>query len=335
MKSVIRFGQYSSVAVLSAVSDWLVFTLLVSGIGADHLASLMTARVVGGLVSFAANRHWTFAAGKHPSLSRSGRRFLALYAFSYLLSAGLFSLLTGAGLAAYPAKLLTDLCCFLVNFAVMKAYVFSSGVDRRDFWNDRILAWEASRYDRSESVVSSSLLARREMALSLMAPHLPGRQVVELGCGSGRLAERIIAGGAAAYQGFDLSAVAIDEARRRNTSPAVSFAQGSVADLPDQGDALVFSLGLLDWLSPEDIARVLALGSDGLWLHSLSERRVSPQQLIHRSYSRLAYRSGYRPAYHRIADIDALLAANGMPPAQVFRHPRLRFGMFISNFPLG
>lgn len=335
MKSVIRFGQYSSVAALSALSDWAVFSLLVSGCGADHLASLMAARLVGGLVSFAVNRNWTFAGKKHRSLSQSGRRFLLLYGFSYLLSAGLFSLASWAGLPPYPAKLLTDLSCFLVNFAVMKTYVFSEAVDRRKFWDGRILKWEASRYDRPESVASSSLRARQQLALSLLAPHLAGRRVVELGCGSGRLAEPIIAGGATSYQGFDLSPLAIDEARRRTSSPGIAFAQGSVADLPPQGDALLFSLGLLDWLSPEEIARILALGADGLWLHSLSELRASPQQLIHRSYSRLAYRSGYRPAYHRVSDIDALLAANGMPPARVFRHPRLRFGIFIGNFPLG
>lgn len=332
MKTVLRFGQYSGVAALSAASDWLTFTVLVSALGVDHLASLMAARLVGGLVSFAVNRQWTFSGGARHSLSRSGRRFLLLYAASYGLSAGLFSLLSAVRLPPYPAKLITDLTCFLVNFAVMKTYVFADPSDRRTFWDRRILAWEGARYDRPPGVMSSSLQARQEMAMALLGPHLAGRRVVELGCGSGRLAGRIMAGGAAAYHGYDLSPVAIDEARRRNPSPGVAFTAAAVGEIAPPGDALLFSLGLLDWLSPAEIARLLA--GDGLWLHSLSERRASPQQLLHRCYSRLAYRSGYRPAYHRVAEIDALLAAAGQPPARVFRHPRLRFGIFISNFEM-
>ncbi|HIJ62508.1 MAG TPA: methyltransferase domain-containing protein [Rhodospirillaceae bacterium] len=332
MRSVIRFGQYGSVAALSAASDWLAFSLLVSALGAGHLASLMTARIIGGLVSFAANRHWTFSGGNTLGLSRNGRRFLLLYGFSYLLSAGLFSLLTQGSLPAYPAKLITDLTCFLVNFAVMKAYVFAQAVEPRDFWNGRILAWEASRYDGPQNVASSSLRARQDLALALLAPYLPGRRVVELGCGSGRLAERLIAAGAISYHGYDLSPVAVAEARRHVPSPQITFSEAPVDAVPATGDALVISLGLLDWLAPDEIARVLALGADGLWLHSLSEVRPSPQQLIHRLYSRLAYRAGYRPAYHRISQIDALLAGQGLPPARVFRHRSLRFGAFIANF---
>jgi putative flippase GtrA len=120
-----RFGSYGSVAMLSAGGDWVIFSLLVSLLGAGHLASLMTARIVGGVTSFVGNRYWTWAARRQIAITQQGRRFLLLYGFSYVLSVALFSLFTAAlRLPPYPAKLITDTACFVVNFVVMHHYVF-------------------------------------------------------------------------------------------------------------------------------------------------------------------------------------------------------------------
>jgi putative flippase GtrA len=120
-----RFLRYSGVALASAGSDWLVFCVLVSGVRTAHLPALMVARVVGGGVSFLANRHWTWGANRRVGLTQQGRRFLVLYAGSYSFAVALFSLLVdGLGLPAYPGKLATDIACFIGNFLVMNAYVF-------------------------------------------------------------------------------------------------------------------------------------------------------------------------------------------------------------------
>jgi putative flippase GtrA len=120
-----RFLRYSWVALLSAGGDWLVFSILVSLCGVAHLSSLMIARGVGGLVSFFANRHWTWGTRREIAVTRQARRFLFLYAFSYGLAVALFSLLVdGMRIPPYPGKLATDATCFLVNFLVMNGYVF-------------------------------------------------------------------------------------------------------------------------------------------------------------------------------------------------------------------
>jgi putative flippase GtrA len=121
----VRFLRYSWVALMSAGSDWLVFSTLVSLAGLAHLPCLMVARVVGGLVSFVANRHWTWGSRHRVTVTQQGRRFLVLYACSYALAVALFSLLVdGLRLPTYPSKLATDGTCFLVNYVVMNAYVF-------------------------------------------------------------------------------------------------------------------------------------------------------------------------------------------------------------------
>ena len=120
-----RFVRYSSVALLAAGADWLVFVLLTWAMGFWPLSSLMIARVVGGLTSFLSNRYWTWSANRHITVTQQGRRFLAVYAFSYALSVLLFRLLTTIILLSpYLGKIATDTCCFIFNFVVMNIYVF-------------------------------------------------------------------------------------------------------------------------------------------------------------------------------------------------------------------
>ena len=119
--------------------------------------------------------------------------------------------------------------------------------DPKAFWNAKILGWEASRYGgASPGLVeglagraSSSLRFRLDVAARLLAPHLAGRRVVELGCGSGLLAERLLTLGAASYQGYDISDAAIGRggatAPRSPLREAMRFAVAAVADAAAPG----------------------------------------------------------------------------------------------------
>ena len=219
-----------------------------------------------------------------------------------------------------------------------------------DFWNARILGWEESRYapaavaptllEGIAARASSSVRFRLHAAVALLAPHLRGRRVVELGCGSGLLAQKLMALGAAGYLGIDISPVAIARARERaaaaSSDAAVRFAVGAVADLEPLGDALTFSLGLFDWLTATEIDRVLAVGAAGPYLHAVAERRRSAQQLVHRLYVHLSYgrRTGFAPRYHPIAEIAAAVRRHHALPPNVFRDPRMSFGVFVTDLPL-
>lgn len=220
-----------------------------------------------------------------------------------------------------------------------------ANIDPKRFWNAKILGWEDSRYsaaglslvERIAGGVSTSLRFRLEAAVALLAPHLPGRHLVELGCGSGLLAERLMALGATSYQGYDISDTAIARARQRQAglaqSDRIAFEVAAVAELERQDDALVFSLGLFDWLSSDEIAHVFSIGRHGHYFHAVAERRRSLEQLIHRTYVHLSYgrRTGYAPSYHSVVEIDGLLGKVGLPPARVYRHGRMRFGIFVTD----
>lgn len=123
-KSAGQFAKYGLVAAMSALSDWAIFTLLFRIFGLPVTAQCV-ARIVGGVVSFATNRNWSFRRDKKQLLVVEARRFLLLYAFSYMISISIFYTLVDAmGCDPYLGKLVADSACFVINFIVMKLYVF-------------------------------------------------------------------------------------------------------------------------------------------------------------------------------------------------------------------
>jgi putative flippase GtrA len=125
MEKVKQFSKYGGVAAGSAFFDYTVFTaLLFSGVGA--VPAQMVARIAGGVLSFIVNKYWSFGNKKIGGLKTEGRRFLVLYIFSYFLSlAILYLLIEQFEIKPYPAKISADITCFVVNFLVMRGYVFS------------------------------------------------------------------------------------------------------------------------------------------------------------------------------------------------------------------
>jgi len=120
------FSKYLLVAGGSAGTDWAIF-LFFSTIGLNPVLSHMMSRIAGGVFSFALNRYWSFDQRGSSHLTREGRRFLILYAFSYYLSAQIVYLgIYVFDVHPWYSKLAADVSCLLVNFIVMRGYVFSN-----------------------------------------------------------------------------------------------------------------------------------------------------------------------------------------------------------------
>ncbi len=141
-KFVAAFSRYGIVAGGSAAADWAIFVALTVA-GFSHLPSQMVARIAGGVFSFFANKTWTFDARSHGHLTVQGRRFLLLYAFSYVLAVGILYLMVDIlDVTPYVGKAVSDVSCFIVNFVIMRGYVFHTRegfmrVFRRFFRVDR------------------------------------------------------------------------------------------------------------------------------------------------------------------------------------------------------
>jgi SAM-dependent methyltransferase len=216
-------------------------------------------------------------------------------------------------------------------------------IDRKAFWDRKILQWERDKYDsRLRALFNRPVSARLDLAERLMTQLAPGVSVLELGCGSARLLPALARCRPASYVGVDISGEAISEARRAasrlDLDFPVSFVEGGVEELEAREVDLCFSLGLLDWLSPEAAECMLKGVTCLRFFHTYSERRDTLSQRIHRLYAYLMYghRTGsYVPQYMEWEAIEGLVQrATGVAP-QSFRSRSLSFGTLVHNIPGG
>lgn len=223
--------------------------------------------------------------------------------------------------------------------------------DPREFWEGKIDGWETGRYDRKASgrpleaiadAASSSLRFRLKSAGELLAPLVQGKRVADLGCGTGRLGAALIAAGATSYLGVDIAQAAIDGAKERSAAEGwadrATFLVGGVRDLPQLDVDLVVSLGLVDWLTDEELSVMFARSGKADFLHAIGEKRFSPAQWAHILYTRVAYgwwNGGYVPRYFSADHLPRLASPTRSGPFRVWRHPGLSFGAYITTLPIG
>jgi len=229
-----------------------------------------------------------------------------------------------------------------------------SDIEPETFWDRKILRWEADRYLKSAdtpslleklaNLASDPIRFRAQWAVEILSPHCRNLRVAEIGCGSGHLAAPLMAAGAASYQGYDISSVAIAKAREGAHAlgiegPPVRFDKADTESLPDPLEAdIVFSLGLFDWLTEAQIESLYAKVGSALFLHSYSEKRAVPSQWLHRLYVHIAYghrTNAYVPKYFRREPMAELARRHTDREIRFLTHRRLSFGVFVTNLPAG
>ena len=118
-----------------------------------------------------------------------------------------------------------------------------------------------------------------DIAEKLIFPHIKGKRIVELGCGSGILAEEFIQAGAEEYLGFDIAENAIQSACKKiaqsRYASKIKFEQSDVlSELKLLGADFVVSLGLFDWLTVNEM-EILFSKTKGIdFLHSLCREKA-------------------------------------------------------------
>ena len=223
----------------------------------------------------------------------------------------------------------------------------------KDFWEQKILSWENGRYNLEPdsrnttfetfaNKGSGSLRFRIHKTGEMLSEFVEGKNVVELGCGRGLLTRALMDAGARSYLGIDIAEAAIFTARDVHQdlikTGTVDFVQGKVDELPKQPADIIFSLGLLDWLTDAELQSMFAWRPDANHFHAIAEKRFSLTQLIHKMYVYVAYghrTKGYVPRYYTIEDMLGYMACLTHKERYVYRSHKLTFGAFVSTFPIG
>jgi SAM-dependent methyltransferase len=203
---------------------------------------------------------------------------------------------------------------------------------RSAFWDARILRWEASRYSPLARFNPCAWTVRSRLNVAcrlIRAEFKECRSILDLGCGSGPLAQSIVPDARRTYRGVDFSSVAIEAARARYAShaPRICFERGNVLDAVAGDAELAVFLGLTDWLEHGQMDRLISGLSAKNLLFSFTHSESAFIGLYRRYRGRVD--GAFRPRNYRLADVAAALARGGYRTTAVLRSVSLGPGRLV------
>lgn len=143
------------------------------------------------------------------------------------------------------------------------------------YWEEHLLSWEAGAYykegaqnatwwDRLSSIFrGDAMYVRMKTALELVAPHIRGKTILDIGSASGRFAFQMIQAGAQKVYGIDISDEAVRFAQKRGAELGMQDQLDfSVADVVQPNTPLpqvdlVTALGVIEYFNADDMASFL------------------------------------------------------------------------------
>jgi len=219
----------------------------------------------------------------------------------------------------------------------------------KDYWNRKIKIWVDTSYNREKKtsgilnrffqIVRKSIDERLQAALQILEPYIKGESVLDLGCGNGNLGFALMERGSAQYIGLDISEVAIEECNRKAASLGLNdrmtfICSGVLEDSSLPEAHITTGLGLLDWLHPHDVERVINRVKNRRFLFSYSEQDNSFSEIIHRFYlvKRLQWMNRGVYAYHfKRQLIEDILKKNSIKNVTFVKNKGMRFGVIFHN----
>lgn len=217
--------------------------------------------------------------------------------------------------------------------------------EMRSYWDDKITWWADSSYEEKPrgpvekfmAHLRRSVHARAVISLEMLRPHLPGKTVIDVGCGNGHFLKGCLEAGAAHVIGIDIAPQAVemakDLARRNGYTDRSEFLVGRAKDKLPAGD-FVTGFGLIDWLSREECMTFFRQLPDRKFIFSFSEMDGSFDEWVHYFYliERLRYfGGGVRAFHHPRSVILNRLAKAGVRNPRVEVRKEMRFGRLVHN----
>ncbi len=176
------------------------------------------------------------------------------------------------------------------------------------YWENHLLSWEASAYykegkenanwwDRLSTVFrGDAMYVRMNAALDLVSPHINGMHVLDVGCASGRFAFRMLQAGASKVYGTDISADAIEIAKKRGAELGLQEKlEFSVKDVAQPKTALprvdlVTALGVIEYFNTDAMSAFLSNLQTNYFLldfPDLNRKKEFPTWMLRQVYIRV------------------------------------------------
>lgn len=119
------FRRYVFVGMGAALTDFTVYTLLTRGLSIHPVIANAVSRPLGGLVSFTANRYWTFRGRGKAALHIQFVRFWVVWGLSFTLTELLIGLFhDGWHWEAVISKLCAESVAGIFNFLMQRHWTF-------------------------------------------------------------------------------------------------------------------------------------------------------------------------------------------------------------------
>lgn len=138
---------------------------------------------------------------------------------------------------------------------------------------------------------------RATFAREIVDQSARGKSVLDLGCGSGYFFRGLEASHFAKLHGVDFSDSAIAMARSQSWADNVSFNLGEAAEVDVRKYDFVVALGLLDWLSDDQVSLLLNRLSGRRFVISFLNSSAWSWALLHAAFV------GYRPRYFHAQEL--------------------------------
>ena len=120
--------KFSASSLVSFGVDYALFCLL-SALTGVLLLSNVLARIVSGTVNFTLNRKLVF--NSRSNAAEAALKYAALALFILLCNTLILKALTGLGISAYVAKILTEGLLFIVSYLIQHNFIFRKGGDNQ------------------------------------------------------------------------------------------------------------------------------------------------------------------------------------------------------------
>ncbi len=208
-----------------------------------------------------------------------------------------------------------------------------------DYWNKKLVDWEKNIYEndtKNQSMLEKGankfrgiLKLRLERAEQLLEPYIKDKTVIDLGCGTGILAFRLISKGAKKVIGIDISKNAIISANEKSKSFGIDekckFLNADIRDpsvkIPPCD--IIIGIGLIDYLDADDLTILFNKINGSKFLFSFPEKKITLREIMHRIYLKLSKCPGYYK--YTKSEFDYILTKTGNTHWAYYDKENIRF----------